>query len=184
MYGKENKEEAEGCSLLIDGTKFIEEFRNILNNGKDQWNDEIAKEFRFYRVAYLGDNFCKSGNDKNDKELLKKLEELKTISAKIELTKDILQRISEVAYLFKTKEYQHEFETRLVLSNSFFSEILDENFTPTKVYVELAPINSSLLKLTIGPKVKLADEWAASFYYSLKKEGLFPKIEISTLPFK
>ena len=153
MYGKENKEEAEGCSLLIDGTKFIEEFRNILNNGKDQWNDEIAKEFRFYRVAYLGDNFCKSGNDKNDKELLKKLEELKTISAKIELTKDILQRISEVAY-------------------------------PTKVYVELAPINSSLLKLTIGPKVKLADEWAASFYYSLKKEGLFPKIEISTLPFK
>lgn len=184
MYGKEEKEEAEGCSLKIDGVKFISEFRDSIKKDSNQWNDDIAKEFKFYRVAYLGDNFCKSGDIKNDKLLKLKLSELKNFIKKIELTTNILQRISEITYLFKTKEYQHENETRLVLSSSILNEVLDESFVPTKVYVELAPVNSSLIKLTIGPKVKLADEWAASFFYSLKKENLFPKIEISTLPFK
>lgn len=184
MYGKEGKEEAEGCSLKIDGAKFISEFRDSLKKDSEQWNDDIAKEFKFYRVAYLGENFCKSGNSKNDKLLKKKLAELKDFIKRIELTTNILQRISEITYMFKTKEYQHENETRLVLSSTILNEVLDESFVPTKVYVELAPLNSSLIKLTIGPKVKLADEWAASFYYSLKKENLFPIIEISTLPFK
>jgi tetratricopeptide (TPR) repeat protein len=184
MYGKEGKEEAEGCSLKIDGKKFISEIQKALSIDSNQLKDEIIKEFKFYRVAYLGKNFCKSGNSKNDKILKRKLSELKELSKKIELTTYILQRISEITYLFKTKEYQYENETRLVLSSSIFNEVLDKNFIPIKVYVELAPVNSSLIKLTIGPKVERADEWAASFYYSLKKENLSPKIEISTLPFK
>ena len=69
MYGKEEKEEAEGCSLLIDGTKFIEEFRKSLKEGKEEWNDVINKEFKFYKVAYLGNNICSFGDAKNDKKL-------------------------------------------------------------------------------------------------------------------
>lgn len=185
MYGKEGKEEAEGCSLLIDGAKFIEVFRNSLMEGKEEWINVIDKEFKFYRVAYLGLNSCFCGDSKIDKKLNKLLLELKQSVTNIDLNKDVLKRISEVAYLFKAIEYKYENETRLVLSNPFISnEFIDKDFTPNKVYVKLAPITSSLLKLTIGPKVKLADEWAASFYYSLKKMGLSPKIEISTLPFK
>ncbi len=184
MYGKENNEEAGGCSLKIDGTKYINKFRERFKNELENWDDDIAREFKFYRVAYLGNNFCKSGNSKNDKLLKEKLSELKNVVKEIELTTNILQSISEIAYLFKSKEYQYENETRLVLANSIINEVLDDSFIPTKVYVELDTINSSLIKLVIGPKVDLAEEWAASFYYSLKKENLFPQIEISTLPFK
>jgi len=46
------------------------------------------------------------------------------------------------------------------------------------------PIRSLIKKITLGPKVDRADEWAAAFYYSLEKDELKPCIHISHLPFK
>jgi hypothetical protein len=39
-------------------------------------------------------------------------------------------------------------------------------------------------KITLGPKVERADEWAAAFNYSIKNAGNEAEIIISHLPFK
>nr|WP_320022218.1 tetratricopeptide repeat protein [uncultured Draconibacterium sp.] len=184
MYGKEGKDEAAGCSLKIDGKNLIKEYTENIGNNSAQWNENIINEFRFYRVAYIDKNSCVSGNNNNDKQIKAKLEKLKTIFKKNEINPNILKKIGEITYLFKTTEYQHENETRLVLSGSIFNEVIDEYFSPARVYIELASIVSSIQKIVIGPKVNLADEWAATFYYALKKKNLYPQIEISTLPYK
>jgi hypothetical protein len=45
-------------------------------------------------------------------------------------------------------------------------------------------IKKAVKKITLGPKIERAAEWAAMFHYSLQKEALKPDIFISHLPFK
>lgn len=184
MYGKEGKEEAEGCSLKFDGNKFISDYLEKIKNIATQWNEDVKNEFKFYRVAYIDNNTCQSGNKKNDRILKSKLNSLKTKIESTQLTPSMRKRIGEITFLFKTSEYQHENETRLVLSGSVFNEIVDKNFNPAKVYIELNSIISSLIKVTIGPKVKMPEEWAAAFHYSMKQNNKNIDIAISTLPYK
>ena len=194
MYGKEEKNEALGCAITIDMKKLVNNLKNkLMADDKPSTNDNFEDEFRFYRVAYRTHNsnepFIIPGADAKKVELNKLMSDLK-----IEVTKfkkhsysgvyiqKVKKQLNGIAYLFKTMEYQHEQELRLVVSGSGFKkEILQD---PIRVYIELVELTPLITKITFGPKVEKAEERAAFYYYTFTKDGNQPDIFISHLPFK
>ncbi len=196
MYGKEEKEEAKGCAITLHQQQLVEAIQNkVAPSSPDGVSLKNNDAFSFYRVAYKShDNqFILPGADEAIVEKLNGYMQdlaakIKTITTEKKKTtpkqQDILERLNEIAYLFKTIEYQHEQELRLVIDGIGFPKQLNINATPPRVYIELVDIRPLIQKITIGPKVERGDEWAAAFYYSLDKDNLHPKICISHLPYK
>jgi len=195
MYGKEAQEEAKGCAITIDRELFIKGLRSYNLNADEiiLANELKEDEFSFYRVAYR-----KHGTDErfvipgatNDEVLLNKL--LFKLKQKLEVIlseKKIIgiknwSKLNQIAYLFKSGEYQYENELRLIVNGNKFPKYINKSAGPIKVYIELLKISPLIKKITFGPKVTQADEWASIFYYSLDRQGYHPDIFISHLPFK
>jgi hypothetical protein len=72
----------------------------------------------------------------------------------------------------------------LVVDGTGLEKKINENTIPPRVYIELESINPFIEKITLGPKVEKAEEWAVAFYYKLDQQGFHPDIYISHLPFK
>jgi hypothetical protein len=102
----------------------------------------------------------------------------------IEKKEDIAELLNNIAYLFKSSAYQEECEVRLVVQGVGFEKIIDTSCLSPKVYIELIELTPVLYKVTLGPKVEKAEEWAAAFNYHIKKRGYKADIVISHLPFK
>ena len=195
MYGKENKDEARGCALTLDKDKLLESLKeSLIADGKTDKPEIKDDEFSFYRIAYRKEGqeelFKIPGatqevedslnNYMNDLRL-----RVQTFLEKRTETSDIqnlLELLNTIAYLFKSAEYQYEHELRLVVEGVGFEKVIDSNLL--RVYIELVPICPFIRKITLGPKVERAEEWAAAFYYSLDMQDFHPEILISHLPFK
>ena len=198
MYGKEEKEEAKGCAITIDIKKFLDNVLNKMSpDVKAGTTSKTDEEFKFYRVAYRKEgqeiSFVIPGtNHELEKKLNEQMNELFEAIKKFNSKKDkepsdiqnIVELLNEIAYLFKSSEYQHEFEVRLVVKGIGFEKIIKSDCIPPRVYIELVNIKSLVQKITLGPKVERPDEWAAAFNYSFGKDGYTPEILISHLPFK
>ncbi|MFN0212788.1 MAG: tetratricopeptide repeat protein [Saprospiraceae bacterium] len=201
MYGKENKEEARGCAITLNIEQFVEQIKNELNGGRGKsiGNREgvamMDKEFVFYLVAYRNEKneFILPGTDldKNTslnnlmRKLAKSIKDFNKHKKKNPLEqRDAAELLNEIAYLFKTAEYQYENEIRLVIEKTGFDVKLTHSDEVPKAYIEIGEIKNAITKITLGPKVERAAEWAALFYYSLQKDDLKPDIYISRLPFK
>lgn len=195
MYGKENKDEARGCALTLEKDKLLENLKDsLIADGKTDKPGIKDGEFSFYRIAYRKEGeeelFIIPGATKEiENSLNKYMNDLRlgvqTFLDKRTETSDIqnlLELLNTIAYLFKSAEYQYEHELRLVVEGVGFEKIIDSNLL--RVYIELVPICPFIRKITLGPKIERADEWAAAFYYSLDKQDLHPEILISHLPFK
>ena len=200
MYGKEDKEEAKGCAITFDRNSLLLTLKEILL--KDKKADifrSLEDEFSFYLVAYRkqdGTFVIPRMSSKNDElnKLMGKLKDNVTIYRKriTDMTekvstndkiRDVIILLNKIAYLFKSYDYQYEDEIRLRMSGTGISKELDDT-SPPRVYINLCHIRSVITKITLGPKVEKADEWASAFYYSLDKDGLHPEIYISQLSFK
>ena len=146
-------------------------------------------DLNFYHVAYVqevseGENTFKVpgwGDDENG-ELTQSLKNLKDAIReefeKSELIAESKQRIreklAEIAYLLKGTPYEYEREVRLVIPNDYvthsdkdfkFVDYSDENSRFPKVYIKLASILPAVKRVTLGPKVAHAEEWAAGFHH-------------------
>ncbi len=196
MYGKENKEEAKGCALTLDRELFLDSLRKILiPDGKASTTNAIDEAFSFYRVAYRKqelereDYFIIPGASNDEKTLNELMVELRKKLKKVFDEKSSIisvrnwSELSQIAFLFKSAEYQYEHELRLIVKGTAIDKKISEDLPP-KVYIELIKINPLIRKITFGPKVEKADEWASAFYYTLDKQGFYPDIFISHLPFK
>jgi len=198
MYGKEEKEEAKGCSITIDTKKLLENLIDkITPEMKTGSTSKTDEEFRFYRVAYRkeskGDPFIIPGANK---ELEKALNQyMDDLSAAVKVfnpkkrkdtsdTQNVVKLLNEIAYLFKSDAYQHEHEVRLVVKGIGFPKNIDSNLILPRVYIELVSVRPLIHQITLGPKVERPDEWAAAFNYKLDEKGYHPDILISHLPFK
>lgn len=196
MYGKENGQEAKGCAITINTDKFIDQIESLLIGEK---TGELLTfeqtELKFYHVAYLNkerDYFSipsMEGVELILNDQMKKLRDrVKIFRNRETVSKEIFLRVnellSEIAYLFKSIEYQYEYELRLIINQAGYIKIVDSIFTPPKVYINLVPIRSAIKKVTLGPKLEKPEEWKTAFYYSLLKDGLESNISISKLPFK
>lgn len=196
MYGKEAQVEARGCALTIEKEGFLVNIKDELNTSdKKSESQPLAEEqFRFYQVAYRTNNGKEAFTIPDAKPpLIKKLNEnLKRLQEKLKAVdsqnqtkiQNIRERLNDIAYLFKSSEYQYEHEVRLVVSGVGFEKMINKNAVPPRVYIELVNIAPVVSKITLGPKVERPDEWAAAFNYSLKKSDHSAEIVISHLPFK
>lgn len=204
MYGKENREEAKGCAITMERALLIEKIKEKLLAGKKDGTTAIDNELQFYRVAYRDKDIAKKpfsipGKDVKAATLSKfnkDMAELKTkVTAYEADRKDkpadrqkLKELLNEIAYLFKSVEYQYEHEVRLIIKGIGFDKIVDPSVTPPKVYIELVPIAPAIKKITLGPKVERPDEWASALYYTLDKDLPDKKdkaeILISHLPYK
>lgn len=198
MYGKEAKEEAKGCAITLSINLLLENLRSKLTPENDsRISPTKDEEFNFYRVAYrqrgksqrfIIPGATKSSENKLNKIMQEMIEKVRDYHLKKGTdpvsTKNLIEVLNDIAYLFKSSEYQHENEIRMVLSGVGFEKIIDIDTQPPRVYIELVGIRPLIKKITLGPKVEKADEWAAAFYYSLNTDGYQPEIYISHLPFK
>ncbi|WPP49361.1 tetratricopeptide repeat protein [Catalinimonas niigatensis] len=196
MYGKEEKEEAKGCAITIDMQALIDNLKEKLTSEDTKQSSSLItdEEFSFYRVAYRKesskDQFFVPGANGNEEENLNKhmsdlSKEVKTFKAEENFdTQDLEELLNKIAYLFKSSEYQYEHELRLVVKGIGQKKNINSDFYPPRVYIELVSLRPIIRKITLGPKVERADEWAAAFYYSLEGEDHRPDIFISRLPFK
>jgi hypothetical protein len=209
MYSKEKEIEAKGCSLTFNAKTFLDEFEKqyLLNNNSINTNsenilktcaDKYKNDLNFYNVVYHQYDYNEKKNifiipGKNEESenlnlILNSLKDkLKSINFenKPHLRQWISEKLTRIAYLFKSSEYLHENEVRLIISGFGLEKCINKGTNPPRVYIELVSILPFLEKITIGPKVERAEEWAAAFYYELKKEGKDNcEIAISKLPYK
>lgn len=198
MYGKEDKEEARGCAITIERENLLENLKNaLIPDDKDNSPGKIDEEFNFYRVAYRKQDYDDGGcfvvPGAPDKEqalnslmtdLLNKVKVFLKKNTDSVDTQNTIELLNRIAFLFKSFEYQYEHELRLVVKGTGFKKNVDANFDPPRVYINLVSVRPLIKRITLGPKVERAEEWACAFYYSLDKEDLHPEILISHLPFK
>ena len=196
-YGKEELEEAKGCSLTINVAGFKNEIKEKINID-DVKRDEKLKAFEFYNVAYFSDGKAEySGALPNDKfSLNNTLDSLKRLLQKEKdltkiIFKDLIELLNEIAFLFKSSEYSFENEVRMVVDSLSELDIkIDYDnlkipyIKPRRVYVDLIPITNIIDKIVLGPKVEKSEEWAATFSYDLLNKGKVTNVIISKLPFK
>lgn len=204
MYGKENLEEAKGCSITINAQELKKEIKIKVNPNSEN-NITNTDDIEFYRVAYRNNNsfeFAGATTATNKKltDLMQSLKnEIQNFKKKTSKKKneevEIIELLNSIAYLFKSIEYKYENEIRLVINEAIgFDRKMDfgmdekGNFTPSinpnKVYIELVPLCPLLKTITIGPKVAKAEEWASTFHYHLLNNNHNPEIHISKIPFK
>ncbi len=190
MYGKEGKEEARGCAITMDLNLLIESTQQKL-----EIVDANKIDIKFYKVAYWKDskfiipdeNFSgtKVKNlNKYCNELKIALNEFNKKDEEIKIQIDIEELLFEIAFLFKGIEYQYEHEVRLVQKGISFERKVDKSFEIPRVYIELVDVSKCIKKITLGPKVERADEWAAALYYELQNKEIEAEIHISRQPFK
>jgi tetratricopeptide (TPR) repeat protein len=195
MYGKENKEEATGCAITLDRNMLLQNLKSDLTGDEKTDSPKIEdEEFSFYSVAYIQrgqpHTFVVPGAEKQvEKELNQYMNELTTLVEKFKNKEDadissLLELLNSIAYLFKSAEYYYEHELRLIVKGIGFPKQILKESQPPRVYIDLVLIPPLIRKITLGPKVDRAEEWASAFYYKLDAEGHHPEIMISHLPFK
>ena len=192
MYGKEDGVEARGCALTINKDLCLSALKTAVSNTDDPGiSMQKEEQFTFYKVAYItkdDENEFIIPGDNNSNELTGLMNELKTNLEALnnEQKISVKELLNGIAYLFKSVEYQYENEVRLIVQGVGFEKTIDKDANPPKVYIELIEIIPVLTRITFGPKVERADEWAAAFNYQIKKEKAGSNIEIviSHLPFK
>jgi tetratricopeptide (TPR) repeat protein len=192
MYGKEGKDEAKGCAITMNVRTLTELVQEKLRIDKLEENELDVK---FYKVAYWKDTKFIIADEKTSGVKIRKLnkycndlknvlDEFNAKDEEIKIQIDVEELLFEIAFLFKGIEYQYENEVRLVQKGVGFDKTIDKNFTIPRVYIELSEISKSIEKITLGPKVERADEWASAFHYELKNKDVEVEIHISRQPFK
>ncbi|QKZ14828.1 tetratricopeptide repeat protein [Spirosoma sp. KUDC1026] len=194
MYGKEALAEAKGCALTIYKREFVDNLKEQISptGTKSEVQSQDEEQFTFYNVAYLSKNsFIIPGKKKStEKQLNLLMNELKSKVKNLSENQknSVTNLLNDIAYLFKSSEYQYENEVRLVVQGVGFTKKIEKEENPPKVYIELVDIVPSIKKITLGPKVERPDEWAAAFNYHIKDQlksgGENIEIVISHLPFK
>ncbi len=197
LYGKENKEEAKGCSITIDSKKLQVSLRDtIASKSKIDTNQMMGGDFNFYKMVYrtkdMSNPFVIPEAKDKEKELNNCMNKLVDTVNKYRVNnkknlqniEDLIDLLKSISFLFKSADYKDEHEIRMVVNGTGLEKNINSDSIPPRVYIETVPINPIIQKITLGPKVERAEEWAAAFYYELDKQGLHPEIFISHLPFK
>jgi len=209
MYANTNGNDGCGCAITLSRKEFLKTISQFIPSPpkkKDEEMDEKevtiqssnsfnSSDFECYCVAYLNKKNKCIDSDHSD-AINDALDEIR--AALVGLNKNAknkldsaYERLSSIAYLFKSEEYQYEKEIRIVIKDSANAEhvVVDdaEYFSIPRVYHNIGNIHSALKSVTIGPKVERAGEWQTVFNYSFKQNPAVKnevEVYISKLPYK
>ncbi len=206
-YGKdEQRNEAAGCSLVIDA-KFFDKERDFIRPelrwlplNKEEEENMLKESQALYRVLYYdfrnSQFVCANSSRVNDimVELNHDLTDLITIYQSSNIIYPVIAKIvylmiSELRYFFKSADYAFENELRLIqfVSPESDSVKIDKSSggsLPRKLYIESnKPIQPFIKKIILGPKVVYPDQW---IYLSaqLKKKKILVELRFSTCSFQ
>lgn len=188
FYGKENGEEAKGCSITLCAKQFVSSINASLPLREGDYAPydyaPYKSDTHFYRVCYLKDGEVVAENDGDLKTLMNKLKDKVDIyMSGGDINIESLDKyINSIAFLFKNYMYENENEVRLVVQGVEFEKRHDSDLIPPRVYIELEAIKNIVMKITLGPKVDKVNEWASAFHHSYDINT--PAIVMSHLPYR
>ena len=158
QYGDNGK----GCCIVFNKNYFDKpkEVHDILDKGKEKiYEDECV----LYRICYIDDKNNEYKFQEKDKEIercLKNISEnLKNINNQNE-KKIILKYLEQIRYLFKSSNYEHEEEYRILKNVPINSKkiITREDVKPVpKLYVKIESKLNQISEVILGPKVDFPD---------------------------
>lgn len=192
-YGKENNQEAKGCSITIKPSFFdtkLNTFPNKLYNLNSASAEFSKPSFSqpLYKIFYIDkENKVVGENSEKVNSKLNKLNSSfikmsnfvnsnKKIKGALEIiiNQVINSSLSEILYLFKSADYSYEKELRVIVVAPMESSLvkIDSTQFPKKLFIESnKKIRENIEKITLGPKVERPSHWV---YLKAKliKEGL------------
>ena len=164
QYGNNGK----GCCIVFNKNYFDKpkEVHDITDNLKENEVENermIQDECVLYRICYIDDKNNEYKFQKEDKEIercLKNISKnLKNISNENE-KKIILKYLEQIRYLFKSSDYKHEKEYRILKNVPINSKkiITREDVKPVpKLYVKIESKLNQISEVILGPKVDFPD---------------------------
>ena len=160
QYGNNGK----GCCIVFNKNYFNKpkEVHDITDNLKE--NESVRQdECVLYRICYIDDKNNEYKFQEKDKEIercLKNISKnLKNINNQNE-KKIILKYLEQIRYLFKSSDYEHEEEYRILKNVPINSKkiIIREDVKPVpKLYVKIESKLNQISEVILGPKVDFPD---------------------------
>ena len=160
QYGNNGK----GCCIVFNKNYFDKpkEVHDITDNLKE--NEKVRQdECVLYRICYIDDKNNEYKFQEKDKEIercLKNISKnLKNINNQNE-KKIILKYLEQIRYLFKSSDYEHEEEYRILKNVPINSKkiITREDVKPVpKLYVKIESKLNQISEVILGPKVDFPD---------------------------
>ena len=152
----------------------IKEIDEAVNQVEDK-NDEVVsnnkvKKYCLYKVRYISANYD-SLNDptrENIKSIAKVLLDLKKDNVYKEYKDIIVNMLDQIRFLFKSDDYSHEKETRIIKFAEGDAVKLtgdEEGFRVPHLYIEVDK-DLEISEVILGPKVEQAPEIATYIKYS------------------
>ena len=160
QYGNNGK----GCCIVFNKNYFDKpkEVHDITDNLKE--NESVRQdECVLYRICYIGDKNNKYKFQKEDEDIKKSLENIhenfKIINDE-NVEKIVMIYLEQIRYLFKSSDYKHEKEYRILKNVPINSTkiITRKDVKPVpKLYVKIESKLNQISEVILGPKVDFPD---------------------------
>ena len=160
QYGNNGK----GCCIVFNKNYFDKpkEVHDITDNLKE--NESVRQdECVLYRICYIDDKNNKYKFQKEDEDIKKSLENIygnfKIINDE-NVEKIVMVYLEQIRYLFKSSDYKHEKEYRILKNVPINSTkiITREDVKPVpKLYVKIESKLNQISEVILGPKVDFPD---------------------------
>lgn len=172
----------QGCCLVFKSDFFDKEDNDSLAsmfNTKDIDANNLSENYCLYKVAYISD-YKKSEYDREIKEIVSELENLKSDLQDNEIKEIVINILDQVRFLFKSKDYEHEQEVRLIKFTNDVKYTGDaEGYRVPHVYIDMER-ELEIEEVVLGPKVSEPIEIANYLYYT----GKVDKVTKSHIKYK
>jgi tetratricopeptide (TPR) repeat protein len=192
-YGKnESKEEAAGCSLVIDTAFFDKDGDKVSGDSTGGTAKALSVDHdagqTLLKVIYLkNDRIDDEDRDAFKKQLTaleKQLKELlalkdpKKKDVNAEIDRIVFKHLSNICYLFKSSDYSFEKEMRVIVYVPKGSDVIKIReqaapLPPKRFYIESSrSVLPYLRKIFLGAKVPDHQQWSYYFDYELRRKAL------------
>lgn len=172
----------QGCCLVFKSDFFDKEDNDSLAsmfNTKDIDANNLSENYCLYKVAYISD-YKKFEYDREIKEIVSELENLKSDLQDNEIKEIVINILDQVRFLFKSKDYEHEQEVRLIKFTNDVKYTGDaEGYRVPHVYIDMER-ELEIEEVVLGPKVSEPIEIANYLYYT----GKVDKVTKSKIKYK
>lgn len=164
-------------TILSESINEDNEFKTKMEKGIN--SNHYKESYCLYKVEYVGDNII-SKYDSHIDDIVDELKNLQTEFDKENVKEIVLNILDQVRFLFKSKDYEHEQEVRLIKFTNDVKYTGDaEGYRVPHVYIDMER-ELEIDEVVLGPKVSEPIEIANYLYYT----GKVDKVTKSKIKYK